>query len=183
MSDGVRLRPSEDRDVDTIAAIYGYHVLHGIASFEEIPPGLDEIAQRRRAILDRGLPYLVAERASSVIGYCYASPYRIRSAYRFTLEDSIYIDAAEIGRGIGRLLLAELIERSAALGYRQMVAVIGGREQWPSIRLHQTLGFERIGVLPAVGFKFGGWVDTVLMQRALGTGATTTPPPTGGEHG
>ena len=180
---GVRLRPSEDRDVAAITAIYGHHVLHGIASFEEVPPDADEIARRRSAILARGLPYLVAEQDGRVIGYCYASLYRTRFAYRFTLEDSIYIDAADTGRGLGRLLLSELIERSAALGYRQMVAVIGGSEQWPSIRLHQALGFAQIGVLPAVGFKFGDWVDTVLMQRALGAGAATPPAETGGEHG
>jgi L-amino acid N-acyltransferase YncA len=183
MSGSLQLRPSEDRDVEAIVAIYGHHVLHGVASFEEVPPGIDEITHRRRAILDRGLPYLVAEQSGRIVGYCYASPYRTRSAYRFTLEDSIYIDAAELGRGIGRALLAELIERSAALGYRQMVAVIGGREQWPSIRLHQALGFAHIGVLPAVGFKFGGWVDTVLMQRALGAGSASRPAEAGGEHG
>jgi len=110
-----------------------------------------------------------------VVGYCYASRYRVRSAYRFTLEDSIYVDAAEVGRGIGRALLATLIERCCELGYRQMVAVIGGSDQWPSIRLHEALGFRRAGLLSAVGFKFGGWIDCVLMQRALGSGATTTP--------
>jgi L-amino acid N-acyltransferase YncA len=187
MSGSLQLRPSEDRDVAAIAAIYAHHVLHGVASFEEVPPERDEIARRRRAILDQGLPYLVAERVGRVIGYCYAGAYRTRSAYRFTLEDSIYIEAGETGRGIGRALLSELIARSAALGYRQMVAVIGGSEQWPSIRLHQALGFSRIGVLPAVGFKFGGWVDIVLMQRALGPGAATVPGAapngTGGGHG
>ena len=183
MSSGVLVRPSEDRDLAAITAIYRHHVLHGVASFEEVPPALDEIARRRGAILDRGLPYFVAERSGRVIGYCYASPYRARSAYRFTLEDSIYIDTAEIGRGIGRALLSDLIERCAALGYRQMVAVIGGSEQWPSIRLHEALGFARIGVLPATGFKFGGWVDTVLMQRTLGAGAAAPPGETGGEHG
>ena len=182
-SDSFLIRPSTDNDVAAITAIYRHHVRHGVASFEEVPPDRAEIAGRRRAILDRGLPYLVANRAGRVIGYCYASPYRTRSAYRFTLEDSIYVDAGEVGRGIGRALLSALIERCTALGYRQMVAVIGGSEQWPSIRLHQGLGFVRIGVLPATGFKFGGWVDTVLMQRSLGAGAATAPGKTGGEHG
>ncbi|HEY3910937.1 MAG TPA: GNAT family N-acetyltransferase [Stellaceae bacterium] len=177
------IRPSADDDIAAITAIYRHHVRHGVASFEEIPPDRDEVARRRCAILDRGLPYLVAERAGRIIGYCYASPYRSRSAYRFTIEDSIYVDAAELGRGIGRALLSELIERCTVLGYRQMVAVIGGSEQWPSIRLHQALGFARVGVLPAIGFKFGGWVDTVLMQRSLGPGAATVPGETGGEHG
>jgi L-amino acid N-acyltransferase YncA len=175
MSEAVSIRPSHDGDVAAIVSIYRHHVLHGVASFEEEPPSPDEIARRRRFILDRGLPYLVAERAGAVIGYCYASPYRTRSAYRFALEDSIYIDHREVGRGLGQLLLAQLIDESAGLGYRQMIAVIGGSDQWPSIRLHRRLGFAEIGTLRAIGFKFGGWIDTVLMQRALGEGAATTP--------
>jgi L-amino acid N-acyltransferase YncA len=176
MSDsGVVIRPSRDGDVSEIAAIYGYHVLHGLASFEEIPPDPDELASRRRHILARGLPYLVAERSGRVLGYCYAAPYRTRSAYRFTLEDSIYVDEAEVGRGLGRALLATLLDRCAELGYRQMVAVIGGSDTWPSIRLHAALGFTRVGLLPAVGFKFGSWVDIVLMQRAVGPGDTVPP--------
>jgi L-amino acid N-acyltransferase YncA len=182
------IRPSREEDLAAITAIYGYHVLHGVASFEEIPPELDELALRRRHILSQGLPYFVAERSGRVVGFCYASRYRTRSAYRFTLEDSVYIDAAEIGRGIGRALLSAVIERSTELGYRQMVAVIGGSDQWPSIRLHEALGFTRTGLLPAVGFKFGAWVDTVLMQRRLGPGATSLPiaaeaSSKGGEHG
>ncbi|MGA8550774.1 MAG: N-acetyltransferase family protein, partial [Stellaceae bacterium] len=175
IGDDLRLRPSEDRDLAAITAIYRHHVLHGVASFEETPPEIDEMARRRGEIVARGLPYLVAEEGGHVIGYCYASLYRTRSAYRFTIEDSIYVDAAEIGRGIGRDLLSALIERCAAQGYRQMVAVIGGSDQWPSIRLHAALGFSRVGLLPAVGFKFGGWIDTVLMQRALGEGADIAP--------
>ncbi len=175
MNEAVSIRRSRDGDLAEIAEIYRYHVLHGIASFEEEPPSVDEIGRRRREILERGLPYLVAESAGAVIGYCYASAYRTRSAYRFTVEDSIYIDHREVGRGLGRALLARLIEESAALGYRQMVAVIGGSDQWPSIRLHRRLGFAEIGTLRAVGLKFGDWVDTVLMQRALGDGAATIP--------
>jgi L-amino acid N-acyltransferase YncA len=169
------IRPSQDGDVAAIAAIYRHHVLHGVASFEEVPPRPEEIGRRRHEILARGLPYLVAERDGRVVGYCYAGPYRTRSAYRFTLEDSIYVAADEIRRGIGRALLTDLVRRCGGLGYRQMVAVIGGREQWPSIRLHEALGFVRVGLLPAVGFKFGDWVDVVLMQRALGPGAATPP--------
>lgn len=180
---GLTIRDSVDGDVARIAAIYGHHVLHGLASFEEVPPASEELARRRDAILARGLPYLVGESAGHVVGYAYASPYRSRSAYRFTVEDSIYIDAAEIGRGHGRALLSRLIETCTGLGYRQMVAVIGGSDQWPSIGLHQALGFARIGVLPAVGYKFGRWVDTVLMQRALGPGSTTGPTEIGGKHG
>jgi L-amino acid N-acyltransferase YncA len=169
------IRPSCEGDIAEIAAIYRHHVLHGLASFEEIPPEPDEIAARRLNILAHDLPYLVAERQGHVLGYCYAAPYRSRSAYRFTLEDSIYIDNAEVGRGLGRALLATLLDRCTELGYRQMVAVIGGSQTWPSIRLHAALGFTQTGILPAVGFKFGGWVDIVLMQRALGPGATTPP--------
>jgi L-amino acid N-acyltransferase YncA len=177
MSETVSIRPSEERDVGVIAEIYRYHVLHGIASFEGEPPQPEEIACRRAEIITRGLPYLVAERDGRVLGYCYASPYRTRSAYRYTVEDSIYIDRDQLGRGIGRALLSRVIERCVALGYRQMVAVIGGSEQWPSIRLHRRLGFVEIGTLRAIGFKFGCWVDTVLMQRPLGDGATTSPMP------
>ena len=174
------IRPSRDDDVAAIAAIYGYHVLHGLASFEEVPPPVEEIARRRGEIVARGLPYLVAERPNGtdkgrVVGYCYAGLFRPRIAYRFTLEDSIYIDAAEVGRGIGRALLQPLLARCTELGYRQMVAVIGGRETIPSIRLHEALGFTHVGVLPAVGFKFDRWIDIVLMQRALGPGAGAPP--------
>jgi L-amino acid N-acyltransferase YncA len=183
MSSEVSLRPSQDRDLAAITEIYRHHVLTGVASFEDQPPDLDEMARRRRDILDRRLPYLVAEQSGRVIGYCYASQYRTRSAYRFAVEDSIYLDAAQVGRGIGRALLSELIEECTARGYRQMVAVIGGSDQWPSIRLHAALGFAEVGVLRAIGFKFDAWVDTVLMQRALGEGADTLTPEIGGEHG
>lgn len=184
------IRPSRDEDVAAIAAIYRYHVLHGVASFEDAPPAVDEIARRRGEIVALGLPYLVAERTdgtgangtkadgtsgSRIVGYCYAGLFRPRSAYRFTLEDSIYLDAAEVGRGIGRALLVPLLAICTELGYRQMVAVIGGSDTLPSIRLHRALGFAEIGVLPAVGFKFGRWVDIMLMQRALGPGAATLP--------
>jgi len=161
------------------ASIYEHFVRTSTATFELTPPNVPEMCRRRRTVLERGLPYLVAERSRRVVGYCYASRYRARSAYRFTLEDSIYVDAAEVGRGIGRALLSTLLERCCELGYRQMVAVIGGSDQWPSIRLHETLGFTRTGLLPAVGFKFGSWIDCVLMQRALGSGATTLPCETG----
>jgi L-amino acid N-acyltransferase YncA len=167
------VRASQDDDVAAIAAIYGHHVLHGVASFEEAPPSEAEIARRRAELLARDFPYFVAERAGKVVGYCYAGPYRPRVGYRFSVEDSIYLDPAEVGRGIGRALLARVIERSTELGYRQMIAVIGGSETMASIRLHAALGFTHVGVLSAVGFKFGRWVDSVLMQRALGPGDTT----------
>jgi L-amino acid N-acyltransferase YncA len=171
----VIVRSSRDGDVAAIAAIYGYHVRHGVASFEEMPPSADEMARRRSEIVARGLPYLVAERNGRVIGYCYAGPFRPRSGYRFTLEDSIYVDPAETGRGIGRALLSPVLAGCTTLGYRQMIAVIGGRETIASIRLHEALGFTHIGVFEAIGFKFGRWVDTVLMQRTLGEGSGTLP--------
>lgn len=173
--DGLIIRASGDDDVAAIAAIYSHHVLHGVASFEETPPEPAEMARRRGDILSRGLPYLVAERDGRVVGYCYAGPFRPRVGYRYTLEDSIYIDAAEVGRGIGRALLQPLLERCEELGYRQMIAVIGGRETEASIRLHAVLGFTHVGVFSGIGFKFGRWVDTVLMQKALGPGSATLP--------
>jgi L-amino acid N-acyltransferase YncA len=182
MIGGISIRPSAEADVAAIAAIYRHHVLYGVASFDEIPPDAAEISCRRSEILGDGLPYLVAEKAGGVVGFCYASHYRRRSAYRFTVEDSIYVDQAELGKGVGRSLLGALIDRCAVLGYRQMVAVIGGSNQWPSIRLHRALGFSWTGTLPAVGAKFGGWVDVVLMQRPLGSGATTIPSNNGGDH-
>jgi L-amino acid N-acyltransferase YncA len=175
--DDYTIRPSRDEDVPAITAIYGHHVLHGVASFEEVPPEQEEIARRRRDILARGLPYLVAERTGRVVGYCYAGSFRPRVGYRFTVEDSVYVEADEIGRGLGRGLLGQVIARCSELGYRQMVAVIGGRETVGSIRLHERLGFAHIGILPAVGFKFGRWIDIILMQRQLGPGSDTLPEP------
>jgi L-amino acid N-acyltransferase YncA len=169
------IRPSQDADIPAIAGIYGHHVLHGLASFEEVPPSEQEIADRRAGIVAQGLPYVVAERDGKILGYCYAGPFRPRSAYRFTLEDSVYIDPAEVGRGIGRRLLREVLTQSIELGYRQMIAVIGGRETLPSIRLHAALGFAHVAVLEGAGFKFGRWVDLVLMQIALGPGSGTPP--------
>jgi L-amino acid N-acyltransferase YncA len=174
-ADAPIIRPSRDEDLSAIAAIYAHHVLNGLASFEEVPPEIEEVARRRGDIVARGLPYLVAEADGKVLGYCYAGPFRPRVAYRYTLEDSIYIDPAAVGRGLGRVLLTAVLSRSEELGYRQMVAVIGGRQTVASIRLHAALGFTEVGVLTGVGFKFGRWVDSVLMQRPLGPG-TTTPP-------
>jgi phosphinothricin acetyltransferase len=175
MADGFGLRPSRDEDVPDVAAIYAHHVRHGLASFEEVPPDTAEIARRRVDVVDRGLPYLVAEAAGRVLGYAYAAPFRTRSAYRYSLEDSIYIAPDATGRGIGRALLGDLLARSAALGYRQMVAVIGDSGNAASINLHARLGFRQVGLLQAVGFKHGRWVDSVLMQRDLGPGAATLP--------
>ena len=172
---GFVLRVSAATDVAAIGSIYAHHVLSGLGSFEETPPSADEISRRRDAVLALGLPFLVAAEGDRVLGYAYAQPYRPRSAYRFSLEDSIYVAPDCMRRGIGQALLAELVERCTKLGYRQMVAVIGDSANLASIRLHEKLGFARIGVLPAVGFKHGRWVDSVLMQHALGQGAKSLP--------
>jgi L-amino acid N-acyltransferase YncA len=175
MTNELLIRPSRDDDVAAITAIYGHHVLHGVASFEEVPPSAAEMARRRGELVTRGFPYFVAERGGRVVGYSYAGPYRPRVGYRFSVEDSIYLDPDEVGRGIGRALLSQVIDRTTELGYRQMIAVIGGSETVASIRLHAALGFAQIGVFPAIGFKFGRWIDSVYMQRPLGPGAATLP--------
>ena len=171
----VSLRQSSDADLEQIQAIYAHHVLHGLASFEEAPPSLEEMARRRADVLGKGLPHYVAAADGRVLGYAYANHYRPRSAYRYTLEDSIYIAPDAIGRGVGRRLLQAVIDRTTELGYRQMVAVIGDSGHAASIGLHRQAGFTLIGILPAVGFKLGRWVDSVLMQRALGAGAQALP--------
>ena len=168
------VRASTEADVARCAEIYAHHVLHGTASFEVDPPDLGEMKRRRAAVLDVGLPHLVAEREGRVVGYAYAGNWRPRPAYKFSVEDSIYIDKDAVGRGVGKALLPVLIEQCTALGKRQMVAVIGDSAQTPSIRLHASFGFEMVGTLKNIGFKFGRWLDTVLMQRELGMGA---PPP------
>ena len=169
------LRDSIPGDAEAIAAIYAHHVRFGLGTFEETPPSVDEIRLRREGILALGLPFLVATAGERIVGYAYAGPYRTRSAYRYTLEDSIYVATEAARRGVGRALLARLIERCDALGYRQMVAVVGDSDNQASIRLHVALGFERVGIQPAVGFKHGRWVDSILMQRTLGAGAATLP--------
>jgi phosphinothricin acetyltransferase len=172
---GLLLRDSRDQDMAAIQAIYAHHVLTGLASFEETPPDIAELRRRRDDILARGLPYVVVECGGVVGGYAYAGPYRTRSSYRFAVEDSIYVAPGLVGKGIGRLALTEIIERCTAAGFRQMVAVIGDSANAASIALHERLGFRQAGVLTAVGFKFGRWVDSVLMQRALGPGAESLP--------
>lgn len=174
----VAMREAAPRDVSRIAAIYAHHVLHGLASFETEPPDEAEIARRLGEVRARGLPYLVAEADGRVVGYAYAAPYRTRPAYRYTVEDSVYVDRQSAGRGIGRRLLERLVADATACGCRQMIAVIGDSANRASIALHEACGFARVGLLPAVGFKLGRWVDSVLMQRALGPGDRT--PPAGG---
>lgn len=174
MSDVV-IRQSLASDVAAVTAIYGKHVLSGTATFEIDAPGLGEIRRRRDSILENGLPFLVAECGGSVIGYAYAALYRPRLAYRFTIEDSIYLDPAHMGKGIGRCLLSELICACERGQWRQMIAVIGDSANTASIRLHEALGFRNVGTFHSVGWKFDRWLDTVLMQRALGSGDEEPP--------
>jgi L-amino acid N-acyltransferase YncA len=151
-----------------LQAIYAHHVLHGTASFEEQPPALAEMLRRRADVLARGLPYLVAESDGRLVGYSYATPYRARSAYRFSIENSVYVAPGLVRAGIGRALLTELIARCEAGEWRQMIAVIGDSRNAASIALHERLGFRMVGTLRNVGRKFGRWLDTVLMQREFG---------------
>jgi phosphinothricin acetyltransferase len=171
----ITIRPASSGDLAALREIYAGHVLNGAASFEEVPPDLAEFERRWRSITEFGLPYLVAGEGERLLGYAYAGPYRPRSAYRFSVEDSVYLDPAVTGRGIGRLLLSAIIDGATAAGKRQMLAVIGDSANRASIALHFRLGFTEVGTFRAVGFKFGRWVDTVLMQRALGDGDTALP--------
>jgi len=173
--DSIVIRDSRAEDVPAIQRIYAHHVETGTASFEEIAPDTDTIAERRQCVLDNGAPYIVAEWDGAVHGFAYASSFRPRSAYRHTVEDSIYVDPETTGKGIGSKLLSALIERCTKIGYRQMVAVIGGAQNVASINLHKRQGFEEVGHLKSTGFKFGAWVDTVFMQRTLGPGDDTLP--------
>jgi L-amino acid N-acyltransferase YncA len=161
------IRTARESDVGAIASIYAHHVMTGLASFEEVAPAPAEMLERMRGVRALGAPYLVAEEEGRIVGYSYATLYRTRSAYRFTLEDSVYVREGCSGRGIGRALLGALLEGCARGPWRQMVAVIGDSANAPSIALHRAFGFRHAGTLEAVGFKLGRWVDSVLMQRAL----------------
>jgi L-amino acid N-acyltransferase YncA len=169
------IRNAKPADMASVQKIYAHHVLYGLATFEEVPPSVEDMQGRRAAVLELGLPYLVAERAGEILGYSYATFYRPRPAYRHTVEDSVYLADGLGGQGIGAALLGELIGRCEAGPWRQMLAVIGDSANAGSIGLHRKLGFEHAGTLRAVGFKLGRWVDTVLMQRALGAGERAPP--------
>lgn len=164
------IRPSTDADLATITAIYADNVLHGTGTFELEPPDEAEMSRRRADVLSKGLPWLVAERAGQVLGYAYANHFRPRLAFRFCVEDSIYLGPDAKGQGVGTLLLAELMARCTAAGARQMVAVIGDSANLGSVGVHRRLGFEDAGILKSAGWKFDAWRDVVLMQRALGLG-------------
>jgi L-amino acid N-acyltransferase YncA len=171
----VVVRDATEQDMPAIQAIYAQEVLHGIASFEEVPPTTDAMLARRESVRDLGLPYLAAELEGQVVGYSYATAYRPRPAYRYTVEDSVYVAQGMQGRGIGRALLSALIARCETGPWRQMIAVIGDSGNTGSIALHRQQGFRLVGTFEAVGFKLGRWVDTVHMQRPLGPGADTLP--------
>ncbi|MBB5206109.1 phosphinothricin acetyltransferase [Inhella inkyongensis] len=169
------IRPSQDGDLDAITTIYADAVLNGTGTFELDAPDATEMQRRRQEVLARGLPYLVAEQQGRILGYAYANWFRPRAAYRFCVEDSVYLAPDARGQGVGGLLLTELIARCTQAGARQMLAVIGDSANAGSIGLHRSLGFAEAGVLRHSGWKFGRWLDVVMMQRELGLGATQDP--------
>ncbi len=171
----IPIRDSTDGDMAAVRSIYAHHVQNGLASFEEVAPDPAQIARRRQAVLKGGFPFRVAELRGTVKGYAHAGPYRHRPAYRFSVENSVYVAPDALGLGLGRLLLADLIERCTALGHRQMIAIIGDSGNAASINLHANLGFREVGVIKSAGFKFGRWVDSVIMQRPLGDGDDSPP--------
>ncbi len=171
----ILIRPCVRADLGAVTGIYAWNVLHGTGTFEPDPPDLPEMTRRFDDVTAKGLPWLVAEIDRQVVGYAYANHFRPRLAYRFCLEDSVYLAADAAGKGLGRLLLAELIARCEDVGGRQMLAVIGDSRNAGSIGLHRRLGFEDIGVMKATGWKFDRWLDVVFMQRSLGPGASTLP--------
>jgi L-amino acid N-acyltransferase YncA len=171
----ITIRASTAADLPAITAVYGWNVLHGTGTFELEAPDLAEMTRRRDDVLSKGLPWLIAERHGEVLGYAYANHFRPRRAYRFCLEDSIYLSDAARGQGAGKQLLAELMAQCEALGARQMLAVIGDSANAGSIGVHRSLGFEHTGLLKSAGWKFERWLDVVLMQRALGTGDAVPP--------
>ncbi|MGO4716571.1 GNAT family N-acetyltransferase [Bradyrhizobium sp. 2TAF24] len=171
----LRIRDATAADIAAIAGIYAFHVRHSLSTFEEVPPVPEEMAARFAAVRALALPYLVAERAGRVLGYAYASAYRPRPAYRFTVENSVYLADGLGGQGIGSALLAALIARCEQGPWRQMIAVIGNSGNAASLALHRRHGFRPVGTLTSVGFKLGRWVDTVLMARPLGAGDGTLP--------
>ena len=173
-TDTLRIRPATPADVPDITKIYAHAVKHGTASFEIEPPDEVEMAARQKKLLGGGFPYLVAD-AGVVAGFAYAGPYRPRFAYRYTVEDSVYVHPRVLRQGLGRLLLKHLIAAAEERGFRQMIAVIGDSQQTASIEFHRALGFSTAGTLQNIGFKHGRWLDSVIMQLPLGDGAKTLP--------
>lgn len=169
------IRPSRDDDLPAITAIYEHHVLHGAGTFETTPPTAADMASRRADVLAKGLPFLVAEQDGQVLGFAYCQWFKPRPAYRYSAEDSIYLHPQALGRGVGRLLLSQLTELAQASGLRKLIAVIGDSENAGSIGVHRALGFEQVGVIKDCGWKFGRWLDIVLMEKTLGGGGATPP--------
>ncbi|MFI4927227.1 MAG: GNAT family N-acetyltransferase [Burkholderiales bacterium] len=169
------LRSSTDADVPAFTAIYGHHVTHGTGTFETTPPTQQDMAARRADVLAKGLPYLVAELEGRVVGFAYCQWFKPRPAYRFSAEDSIYLDPRAAGRGLGRALLEELTARAQACGIRKLIAVIGDSGNAASIGVHRAVGFRHVGTIEACGWKFGRWLDIVLMEKSLGQGSRTPP--------
>ncbi len=172
------IRPSTEADLPAITRIYAHHVLHGTGTFETTPPTLEEMAGRRTDVLGKGLPWLVAEEGGEVIGYAYGNWFKPRPAYRFSVEDSIYLAPEAAGKGLGRALLAELLATLERSGIRKVMAVIGDAANAGSIGVHTALGFQHVGVVKACGWKFGRWLDIVLMEKPLGL-ADSCPPEEG----
>jgi phosphinothricin acetyltransferase len=171
------IRPSTERDLAAITAIYAHHVMSGTGTFETTPPTPAEMAGRRADVLAKGLPYLVVEDGGQVLGFAYCQWFKPRPAYRFSAEDSIYLHPDAAGRGLGRQLMAELVAQAEAAGIRRLIAVIGDTANAASIAVHRSAGFALVGVLKSCGWKFGRWLDVVLMDRALGEGDATPPEP------
>ncbi len=169
------IRPSLDTDLPAVTAIYAHHVLNGTGTFETEAPSVADMLARRADVLAKGLPYLVAEEAGTVVGFAYGNWFKPRPAYRFSVEDSIYLAPDQQGKGLGRLLLTELLARCEAAGIRKVMAVIGDSANAGSVGVHRALGFTQVGVIESCGWKFGAWRDIVIMQKTLGAGDTLPP--------
>ena len=169
------IRPSQDYDIPAVTAIYSHHVLHGTGTFETAPPTEQDMASRRSDVLSKGLPYLVIETEDGVLGFAYCNWFKPRPAYRFSAEDSVYLAPAAAGKGLGRLLLEELMAQAERAGVRKLIAVIGDSTNLGSIGVHKACGFQHVGVLANCGWKFERWLDVVLMERVIGLGSTQAP--------
>jgi phosphinothricin acetyltransferase len=170
-----KIRPASDADMTAITAIYGHHVLHGTGTFETTPPSEEDMAARRADVLSKDLPYLVLEDASGVVGFAYCNWFKPRPAYRFSAEDSIYLAPSAVGKGLGRLMLAELMAQAERSGVRKLIAVIGDSANQGSVGVHRSCGFAHVGVLRSCGWKFERWLDVVLMECPLGLGDSSAP--------
>ena len=172
----ITIRNVCDKDMPAIQAIYALQVTHGVSSWEELPPSLEQMIQRQKTITQDGYPYIVAVRGDQVLGYAYASAYRTRPAYRYTVENSIYLAESAQRMGLGQKLLSQLIIQCTQEGFRQMIAVVGDSENHMSIDFHKKMGFEEVGVIRSIGYKFERWLDSVMLQLTLGEGDTSPPP-------